>query len=378
MQEPLSNEREVPTDLVVGVDPQGRVSLEIGRWPGCRVEELLPALHCDGAERALAAVVVPRDGAAGTRVTYDLAPFSLQLRFERTGPSAVRLTGTLRNASDRQVILDDVALLQSAPDRGRVRFGDDPRQVRVLEQGNYWGRVRPLAGGAAPAAVAAAAEPGGATVLPARASDLVWVAYDRVARQALLVGFLGSERWLGRIRLTATAAGEVTSWRIGFDGGRLAVAPGTSLEIEPLLLLAGRDPWSLLEDYAETVRARHRPVLPDEPVVSWCSWYPYRLGVTEERILENARIAAARLRPLGLKIMEVDLGWEAGNLPSAFQENERFPHGLQWLANQLDAYGFDLGAWKAPFTISEFDPLYRAHPEWLVADDAGRPLAYWE
>src|SRR2546425_5125641 len=32
--------------------------------------------------------------------------------------------------------------------------------------------------------------------------------------------------------------------------------------------------------------------------VSWCSWYPYRLGVTEERALANARIAAKRLKPL--------------------------------------------------------------------------------
>ena len=40
-------------------------------------------------------------------------------------------------------------------------------------------------------------------------------------------------------------------------------------------------------------------------------------GVTEERILENARIAAKRLKPLGLSIMEVDLGWERRQLPNA-------------------------------------------------------------
>jgi hypothetical protein len=206
----------------------------------------------------------------------------------------------------------------------------------------------------------------------------VWVAYDQDARQALLVGFLSGERWLGRIQVSATTAGEVTGWRVGFDGGRLAVAPHERLALEPLLLSTGEDPWALLEDYGDTVRARHRPVIPDGPVVSWCTWYPYRLGVTEERVLENARVAAERLRPLGLRIMEVDLGWESGNLPCSFTENERFPHGLKWLADQLGALGFELGAWSAPFSISEFDPLAKQHQEWLVADEGGKPLTHSE
>ena len=56
----------------------------------------------------------------------------------------------------------------------------------------------------------------------------------------------------------------------------------------------------------------------------------YRLSVSEDRVLADATVASQRLRPLGLSIMELDLGWEEGNLPSTFSENERFlPMGLR-------------------------------------------------
>ena len=195
---------------------------------------------------------------------------------------------------------------------------------------------------------------------------------------ALLVGFLTSERWLGRVEMESSPGGVVSRWRIGFDGGDVLLARGRAIALEEAVLMAGPDPWALLESYGDAVRERHRPQFPAKPPVSWCSWYPYRLAVTEDRIIENARVAARRLKPLGLTIMETDLGWEEGNLPSRFDENDRFPHGLRWLADELRQLGFDLGVWKAPYTISEFDPVAREHPEWLVADAEGRPAPYWE
>ena len=152
---------------------------------------------------------------------------------------------------------------------------------------------------------------------------------------------------------------------------------GGAIPLEDFVLAVGADPWRLLEEYADSVSARHHPVFPDRPPVSWCSWYPYRLSVSEERILANARVAAGRLKPLGLTIMETDLGWETEYLPSSFQENAQFPRGLGWLARELGALGFDLGVWKAPYTVSEFDPVVKEHPEWLIQDSSGKPASYW-
>jgi hypothetical protein len=153
------------------------------------------------------------------------------------------------------------------------------------------------------------------------------------------------------------------------------MAPGQEVALEDVLLLQGPDPFVLLERYGDAVAGRHQPSLPSETPVSWCSWYPYRLGVSEERVLATARVAAGRLRPLGLRIIEADLGWERDYLPNAFEENAQFPHGLKWLSQQLAAMGFQLGCWKAPYQISEFDPMVAEHPEWLIAGEDGKPAA---
>ncbi len=133
-------------------------------------------------------------------------------------------------------------------------------------------------------------------------------------------------------------------------------------------------PWEIIETYADLVRRRHAPRIPSRPPVSWCSWYPYRLGVTEDKILANSRVAALRLKSLGLSIMQVDLGWQKGYLPSSFEENRQFPHGLEWLSQRLGELGFRLGAWIAPFTVSEFDSLVREHPDWLLGGEEASPL----
>ncbi|MCX5769495.1 MAG: alpha-galactosidase, partial [Candidatus Hydrogenedentes bacterium] len=76
--------------------------------------------------------------------------------------------------------------------------------------------------------------------------------------------------------------------------------------------------------------------------------------------------------------LELDLGWQTGQLPSTYRENDQFPHGLAWLSERLGEYGFKLGVWCAPFSISEFDPVAKEHPEWLIQDKDGQPVVHSE
>lgn len=245
--------------------------------------------------------------------------------------------------------------------------------MRVYEQGNYWARVRWLGCDGA----------GSGNSGPSHhASDTCWLSFDLESKTALCVGFLTEERWRGRVVTEEARGSQPSSWSVGFDGGDLVIQPNEEITLEEIAFLAGRDPWGLLERYADAVGRRHK-VRPLSGIpVSWCSWYPHRLGVSEERVLANARIGADRLRPLGLSIMELDLGWEKGHLPSAFEENDQFPHGLAWLADRLGELGLRLGAWKAPFSVSELDPLFREHPDWLLGGEGKKPLPrgewFWE
>jgi hypothetical protein len=349
---------------------KGLLSARIAGWNRFLLNGLAPAIRLDGAEPTLTRCefVPAKDG---WRATYHYGRRAeLTLVFLPAGNGALRLQSSLRNTSGKDMVLNavDLQATRPAPESG-ASFGADAEDVQVLEQGNYWGRVVPLMRKPAVARAEPSAELAGMPEPLRHNSDFVSVAYDRSSGNAFLAGFETSERWWGRIETTAGEQG--CAWRIGFDGGDLLVRKGENISFEPVLFLTGKDPWRLLELYAEAVAKRYPVTLPSAPPVSWCSWYPYRLGVTEERILETARIAAERLKPLGLRVIQIDLGWESQQLPSAFEENNQFPHGLKWLAGEVSKLGLDLGVWSAPFSISEYDPVAAQHPEWLIHDEKG-------
>lgn len=363
------------------IDAQGTVSITVSSWPQLRLTGLQPALRVDGDDdpwidiRASDSTVLTGRSTQGLRLEL-----SLQARQD-----TLLLRGIIHNDDSEPHDLDDVVYLGTgAADTtspAMVSFASDASHVRILEQGNYWGHVRRL--GEQPEA--SAANTGEHDTSQARvqgSSDHVAVVYDPNAGMALLSGFQTSERWLGRIQLTTDPGGVVVDWRLGFDGAGVRLMPGSATALEEAVLIAGPDPWALLEAYGDRVAARHHTTVSDSTPVTWCSWYPYRLSVSEDRVLETAQIAAQRLVPLGMSTLVVDLGWQSGNLPSAFTENERFGRGLRWLADQLEELGLQLGAWCAPYSISELDPIATEHPEYLVQDEQGRPAAtgtwFWE
>lgn len=353
--------------MTVRVEPDGTIAVGGPPGPGLGVRGARPGLRAGGQEVHLS----PAAAAAGA-ADWDGGALGLRLELAPCAPNGVEIRGRLR--AREAGTLNEVRLLVSEA----VSLGADPAQVRVMTFARYGGTVAPLAP-AAPAAGADGAEPNqAAQPEPGRlGSEDVLVIYDRATRRALLLGFLASERWQGLLGLTVAPDGRVLRLSASFDGGDLELQPGDDLALEPLVVLEGNDPWALLEQYGDLAAKRHGVTCPQTPPVSWCSWYPYRLGVSEERMLAEASVAAARLKPLGLSIIEADLGWERGHLPSAFQPNERFPRGLKGLAGELRRLGFDLGVWKAPFTISAFDPMAAEHPEWLIRGEDGKPLSVW-
>ncbi len=352
------------------------MSLRVPGWEGFGLSGLSPSMSIDGVAAGPAHTETELSPDGANISYYFKAQAALHFRFRSAKTGALRLEATFENRSGRALVLNSVELLAASPDKGNVQFGAAPEAVRVFEQGNYWGRVTQLAGARKEEDGKTLTEPAGAAPGAVHSSDFVSLVYDRAAKRAFLAGFESSERWLGKF--TIESAGQRCSWRAGFDAGALAVRKDETLSFEPLLFMTGADAWGLLETYAERVAERHPVELPKEPPVSWCSWYPYRLGVTEERILETARIASERLKPLGLSVIEIDLGWQAQQLPSTFEENPQFPKGLGWLSKELDEMGLQLGVWTAPYSISEFDPIAQAHPEWLVPDEQGAPLAHSE
>lgn len=356
----------------------GDLRLVCDDWPAFSLEAVLPVVEVDGNTLAPTSAYCPDPSATTLRMEYGFSDICrLHMEISSYGPSGLRLQSRLGNVSGMPLGLGKIALLQATAERAALGFGNRAEQVVSYSQSNYRVDVAPLAGSADKGGRPGAGEPNELNVGPGptRTSDHVWLVYDRLSKMALLAGFETNERFDGCIETDAADSGTLLRWSAGFKSNDLLLLPGEETTLESLLLLQGRDPHSLLDDYGTVAVHRLTEPLPSRPPVTWCSWYPYRLGVTEERILENARMAAHRLLPLGLSIIEADLGWEEGQLPSAFEENAQFPHGLKWLSHQIENLGFQLGCWKAPYQISEFDPMVSEHPEWLIPGEDGKPFA---
>ncbi len=233
-------------------------------------------------------------------------------------------------------------------------------------------------------------------------SDLFTVVKNLRSGEALCLGFLDARHAFSAIRLDVRSDGlRELAAACDFDG--IELAPGARLVSEPLWIAAGFDERALLAQYAVTLGEVMQARVGAQPPVGWCSWYYYFTGVTETDVLRNAEALAAkraRARPEGRErcspprnwasvvrggalfqrgelagkpYVMVDDGWESA-IGDWLAWNEKFPHGMPWLAERIRAAGFDAGIWLAPFIARPESRLFRDHPDWFVRAHAGLHL----
>ncbi|MCX7424326.1 MAG: alpha-galactosidase [Planctomycetia bacterium] len=161
-------------------------------------------------------------------------------------------------------------------------------------------------------------------------------------------------------------------------GGRL-LKPGGTVELGTVWVSARPQSLEVLPRYGDAMAA-----LADQPVRHganslWCSWYPIRMGISEEVVFENAAIAAKHFKPLGMDTIQLDHGWQRGDICGDWVGNERFPHGMKWLADELRSrYGLKLGLWIAPTEVAETSEFYKEHRDLLYKDASGKLHGTWK
>ena len=166
--------------------------------------------------------------------------------------------------------------------------------------------------------------------------------------------------------------GTSLSAALGYSGRILPT--GQSIPLDSVWISAEEDSYAALERYGDAVAALAREPVRTGADSLWCSWYPIRMGIGEEVVFANAAVAARHFKPLGLDLIQLDHGWQRGDICGDWVPNERFPHGLKWLAGELRSrYGMKLGLWIAPTVVAETSQLFREHPDWLLRNPDGKP-----
>lgn len=198
--------------------------------------------------------------------------------------------------------------------------------------------------------------------------------YDQ---EGLVLGYLENTRALGLILTARDGPGEISFLAESVFAPALTLRPGRSIGSNRFQVNIAPDPYTALENYADAVGAgqgaRHRPA-----INGWCSWFYTLANVSEDEVLRNAEFASQHLRQYGLDCIQIDEGYQRWH--GDWEGNERFPHGMGWLAEQIRAHGFKAGLWISPYVISEPAELFRQHPEWLLhrRDGALQRIGTWE
>lgn len=144
------------------------------------------------------------------------------------------------------------------------------------------------------------------------------------------------------------------------------------------LILNGMSAIESLSSYATLVQKEMGATSWSGVPVGWCTWYYYFTRVSQEAVLQNLKFLATR-KDLPIEYVQVDDGYFPARgfnsrIGDWLEVNKRFPRGLEWLANEIRAEGFQPGLWLAPFIVSKASDLYQQHPDWIIRNSKGDPI----
>lgn len=114
---------------------------------------------------------------------------------------------------------------------------------------------------------------------------------------------------------------------------------------------------------------------PARPPGGWYSWNEHFADIDEGLIQANADVVAEKLAPLGMKLVEIDDGWETAW--GDWQAGPTFPSGMEAIGTYITGKGLVAGVWLAPFLVDVGSATGKsADPSLFVQGPDGGPLVH--
>jgi len=196
-------------------------------------------------------------------------------------------------------------------------------------------------------------------------------------KEGIAIGYLENNLCLGNLLISKTDKDQISFLSESVYMPELVLKPGKTISSNRLMIILAANTYKALEDYAAAVggvnNARKGKV-----INGWCSWFYTLANVSEEEVISNAEFASKYLKQYGLEYIQIDEGYQRWH--GDWEGNDRFPHGMKWLADKIKSYGFKAGLWISPYVISETTKVFKEHPEWLLKNRDGslKRIGNWE
>lgn len=158
--------------------------------------------------------------------------------------------------------------------------------------------------------------------------------------------------------------GFVASEATPLDLDRL-VTDGGAVTAEPILVKAGTDAMTCMEELAARVGATAGArAWTGPPILGWESWYHYGFSVSPGAVTVNARLLRERF-PDRFGVVQIDDGWQRSY--GDWRPAEGWPDDLGQLVAEIEATGATAGLWLAPFMVAPGEPGVGAErPDLLI------------
>ena len=212
-------------------------------------------------------------------------------------------------------------------------------------------------------------------------SDNFAVIKNLDTQEFITLGFISMKDQLTQIRIQVNyKQNEVLELFALSSLGAIPLEGNQEIASEKLvLILNGMNAIQSLDYYASLVQQEMNALTWDSIPTGWCSWYYYYSHVSQDAMLRNSEFLAQHRKDLPIEHVQLDDGY----LPKKhlnvligdwYDLNDRFSHGLTWLANEIKADGFKPGLWIAPFIVSRSSKTFQEHPDWIIRDKKGNAL----
>lgn len=196
------------------------------------------------------------------------------------------------------------------------------------------------------------------------------ILHDHVSGVSALAGFVSSHNQMARIAVDIDNDG-ITSFEAVVSCDGMEMDPGDRVSSEELVIMAGTDGYGLLEEFADIWGKRMNALTWEHFPTGWCSWYYYFEKVSEKDMLENIAWLKERKSDFPIEYIQMDDGFQSALGDWLICDRDKFPNGLEFLAQEIHAAGFKPGLWLAPFMVEERSELFGNHPDWMVKDKSG-------
>jgi alpha-galactosidase len=200
-------------------------------------------------------------------------------------------------------------------------------------------------------------------------SDDVAVLFDPVSGHSMLAGAVTARDFLTQTLVDAPAR----SLRVRCLADGVPLAPGETAWSECVTVDVVGGPIEQLARYGGALGRLMHARVPAQTPAGWCSWYYFYTQVTEDDVLRNLRFLERHRRELPVQTVQIDDGYQA-DIGDWLTVNEKFPHGMAWLASEIRSAGYTPGIWLAPLLLAETSRTYAEHPGWIIRDGHGAPV----